>query len=152
MSKQQNQRSRAIINASSRRANDFVISAVAMFVAACLGTVATSAVATEIEIKPKITSLYTYVGDAEFNGFELDSPVEDGHQALTLTPSISMLASGPVWNGQWTVSHTKIEQLESNFENTSFSDISLNNQFNCATTDSCITMTHGIDRQGPRCS
>ncbi|GAB3001732.1 porin family protein [Psychrosphaera aestuarii] len=130
MSKQQNQRSRAIKNASSRRANDFVISAVAMFVATCLGTVTTSAVATEIEIKPKITSIYTYVVDPEFNGFELDSSVEDGNQTLMLTPSISMLASGAVWNGQWTVSHTKIEQLESNFENTSFSDISLNNQFN----------------------
>ncbi|MUH73696.1 hypothetical protein [Psychrosphaera haliotis] len=85
--------------------------------------------ATEIEIKPVISSTYTYIGEADFSGVNFDTPIEEGHQALLLSPGISMIATGPVWNGTWNLSHTNIKQLNSDIDDTSYSDVSLNNQF-----------------------
>ncbi|GAA0304003.1 hypothetical protein GCM10009128_24200 [Psychrosphaera haliotis] len=85
--------------------------------------------ATEIEIKPVISSTYTYIGEADFSGVNFDTPIEEGHQALLLSPGISMIATGPVWNGTWNLSHTNIKQLNSDIGDSSYSDVSLNNQF-----------------------
>ncbi len=85
--------------------------------------------ATEITIKPSITGTFVHVADAEFSGVQLDTPIEDGHEALTLSPKLSLLANGPVWKGNWTLTHTTIKQQQSNFDDTSFNNITLNNQF-----------------------
>ena len=88
-----------------------------------------SVMAVEIELQPSISGTFVHILDSEISGIQLSQPIESGHQAFTLTPELQMLATGPVWNGSWSASHTKIKQFNDGFDDESYTDISLNNTF-----------------------
>ncbi len=85
--------------------------------------------ATELEWKPSISTSYTQILEADFNGFGFDQFIKEGHQAYTLSPALDLLATGPVWNANWSLSRTSLNQVEDGFEDESYNNIKLNNQF-----------------------
>lgn len=95
----------------------------------CVLSNITTADATEIELIPSITASYIHVLEADFGGALLEQPIVDGHDAILLSPAITMLATGPVWKADWSAANTTVKQLDSNYDDESFNNISLNNQF-----------------------
>ncbi len=85
--------------------------------------------ATEFDLKPAIEGRYSKILDANFDGVNFEQPIEDGHDALMLTPSLQLDALGPVWQASWNTSYTSIKILEDGFEEQSYKDINLLNNF-----------------------
>lgn len=85
--------------------------------------------ATEFEWKPSLSASYIHILDAELQGFSLTQPIEEGHQAYTLSPTLALSAKGPVWNANWSLSRTQIHQVEDGFDDDDYNNITLNNEF-----------------------
>ncbi len=106
---------------------------------ACLfvsASISIPAWATEIELKPTFESKLlvitgtenvgdTDVGEARTAFY---TPVQNGDSALTLNPGLTLSATGPVWNAQWSYKNTSIIRDGANEGRSSINNISLNNQ------------------------
>ena len=80
--------------------------------------------ASEIKVEPSIETSYVYVADAKVGAFEVDS-----HNANLIKPKLQLTRQGAVWYGQWSVEHTDVQQSESGIDDSSYTNIKINNRF-----------------------
>jgi len=84
-----------------------------------------SAIAAEVEVTPSISTSFLHVVDA--------ASVEDnfeGHEVLLVKPKLLFNRAGSVWNLSVTADHTELSQLQSGYDDTSYTNYEVNNSFN----------------------
>lgn len=90
--------------------------------------------ATEISFSPIFNTTYTHIIDGQAPNLrnsdaqgELIDTTDFG--AWRLNPELIMNIDGAVWKGAWSIKHTNIQQVKSEFEDTSYTNITLSNNF-----------------------
>ena len=81
-----------------------------------------SAVA-DVEIAPSISANYVHVIEAETSGQQYE-----GHEVLLLSPSLQIERKGTVWELKFDADHTEQQQLQSGYDDISYTNFRLDNK------------------------
>ena len=88
-------------------------------------TLSCSSIAAEVKVEPAVSATYSYIDEAKIGQFNVD-----GHNAALIVPSVKITASSPKWQGALSAEHTDIQQIESGYDDDSYTNLSINNSFN----------------------
>ena len=86
--------------------------------------VAPEVVLAETEVKPTVSAGFVHVIDSDALGGEVD-----GHQVIRLNPRLDVNRKGTSWDTTFSLDHTEIAQLQSGFDDISYSNVKLENRF-----------------------